>query len=324
MAGLAKMVRAIRKRCQWTRIIVRGDSAFAREEIRVWCEAQKPGVYYCLGLGPNSRLVAMLQDALATARGRRCLTGAPSAREFKDLAYRTRQSWSRSRRGVGKAEVMGGGDNPRFIVTNLPREGFRGEDRERLGAARLYEELDCARGDRENQLKQPVLDWRADRMSTHYWASNPLRLWLATLAYLLLDRMRTLGLRGTELARATAGTIRTRGLKVAAQVRVSGRRIYVQMSSAFVGQDLFRHCARRLAAAFPQPHRRQKSQKPWPQAGAGEGSSKEAPNQGVATAQAPNHRGATAISQNEGSELRADAINPSLRVARHWSMKRPG
>jgi hypothetical protein len=76
-----------------------------------WCKAQKPVVYYCLGLGNNSRLVAMMQDALATARG------APSAREFKDLEYQTRQSWSRSRRVVGKAEVMAGGDNPRFIVT---------------------------------------------------------------------------------------------------------------------------------------------------------------------------------------------------------------
>ena len=215
-----------------------------------WCEAQKPVVYYCLGLGPNSRLVGMIQDALAAARARRCLTGAPSAREFKDLEYQTRQSWSRSRRVVGKAEVMAGGDNPRFIVTNLPQEGFRGEDRERFGAARLYEELYCARGDMENQLKQQVLDLQADRMSTHYLASNQLRLWLATLAYLLLDRMRALGLRGTELARATVGTIRTRVLKVAAQVRVSVRRVYVQMSSAFVGKELFRRCARRLAAEF--------------------------------------------------------------------------
>jgi hypothetical protein len=190
----------------------------------------------------------MIQDALAAARGWRCLTGAPSAREFKELEYRTRQSWSRSRRGVGKAEVMAGGDNPRFIVTNLPQEGFHGEDWERFGAARLYEELYCARGDMENQLKQQVLDLRADRMSTHYWASNQLRLWLATLAYLLLDRMRALGLRGTELARATAGTIRTRVLKVAAQVRVSVRRVYVQMSSAYPLQPLFRLCHERLIA----------------------------------------------------------------------------
>lgn len=247
---LAKLVRAIRKRCKRTRIIVRGDSAFAREEIMVWCERQHPVVYYCLGLGPNARLVEMIQGALAAARARRCLTGADSAREFQELTYQTRRTWSRARRVVAKAEVMAGGDNPRFIVTNLPRQGFRGEDRQRFSAARLYEEFYCARGDMENQLKQQVLDLQADRMSTHYLASNQLRLWLATLAYLLLERMRTLCLRGTELAQATVGTIRTRVLKVAAQVRVSVRRVYVQMSSAFVGQTLFRLCARRLAAVF--------------------------------------------------------------------------
>ena len=215
-----------------------------------WCEAQQPVVYYCVGLGPNSRLVERIGEALMAARARWCLTGAASAREFRDLEYQTRKSWTRSRRVVAKAEVMAGGNNPRFIVTNLPRQGFKGEDRQRLGAARLYEEFYCARGDMENQLKQQVLDLQADRMSTHYLASNQLRLWLATLAYLLLERLRALCLGGTQLASATVGTIRTRLLKVAAQVRVSVRRVYVQMSSAFVGQELFRLCARRLAAAF--------------------------------------------------------------------------
>ena len=250
VVALEKMVRAIRQRCKRARIIVRGDSAFGREELMAWCEAQQPVVYYCVGLGPNSRLVEMVGEALMAARARWCLTGVASAREFRDWEYQTRKSWSRSRRVVAKAEVMVGGNNPRFIVTNLPREGFKGEDRQRFGAARLYEEFYCARGDMENQLKQQVLDLQADRMSTHYLASNQLRLWLATLAYLLLDRMRTLGLGGTPLAVATVGTIRTRLLKVAAQVQVSVRRVYVQMSSAFVGQELFRLCARRLAAAF--------------------------------------------------------------------------
>jgi hypothetical protein len=163
---------------------------------------------------------------------------------------------------VAKAEVMSGGDNPRFIVTNLPQAGFRGEDRERFGAARLYEDFYCARGNMENQLKQQVLDLQADRMSTHYLASNQLRLWFATLAYLLLDRMRTLGLRGTALAQATAGTIRTRVLKVAAQVRVSVRRVYVQMSSAFVGQELFRLCGSRRRSRSPLGGRKPKWRAP--------------------------------------------------------------
>ena len=76
------------------------------------------------------------------------------------------------------------GFNPRFIVTNLPARGFKGEeDKTRFAPVRLYEELYCARGEMENMLKQQTLDLRADRMSTHYLASNQLRLWLATLAY---------------------------------------------------------------------------------------------------------------------------------------------
>jgi len=247
VAALAAIVPAIRQRCKKARLIVRADSAFAREETMAWCEAH--GVYFCVGLGPNARLLAAVEATLAEARARRCLTGAPSARAFKDFDYQTRQSWSRARRVVGKAEVMAAGDNPRFIVTNLPREGFRGEERDRFTAATLYENLYCARGDMENQLKQQVLDLPGDRMSTHDLASNQLRLWLATLAYLLVDRLRSVYLRGTELARATVGTIRVRLLKVAASVTVSVRRIYVRMSSAFVGQELYRQCAWRLGVA---------------------------------------------------------------------------
>ncbi len=245
--ALEAMVPAIRKRCKKARLIVRADSAFAREETMAWCEAHD--VYYCFGLAPNVRLKAELEETLAAARARRCLSGVPSARAFKDFDYQTRQSWSRERRVVGKAEVLAAGDNPRFIVTNLPREGFRGEDRARFAAAALYENFYCARGDMENVLKQQVLDLPGDQMSTRELASNQLRLWLATLAYLLMDRLRSVYLRGTDLARARVGTIRARLLKVAARVTVSVRRVYVQMSSAFVGQDLYRRCARRLGVA---------------------------------------------------------------------------
>jgi len=245
--ALEKIVAAIRRRCRRARIIVRGDSGFCQEEILAWCERQQPVVYYSLGLAKNNVLIETLAGALADARARRCLSGAASARVFVEFEYRTQRSWSRSRRVVGKAEVMAAGDNPRFVVTNLPVEGFQGEeDWERFVPQRLYEELYCARGDMENQLKQQVLDLRADRMSTHYLASNQLRLWLATLGYLLLERVRALGLAGTELGRATVGSVRLKLLKVAAQVRVSVRRVYVQLSSAYPRQELFRLCHRRL------------------------------------------------------------------------------
>ena len=124
-------------------------------------------------------------------------------------------------------------------------------DRERFAPGRLYEELYCARGEMENVLKQQVLDLQADRLSTHHLASNQLRLWLASFAYLLLERLRALGCQGTELARATVGTIRLKLLKVAAQVRVSVRRVHVRLSSAYPLQTLFRLCHARLMRLAP-------------------------------------------------------------------------
>jgi hypothetical protein len=148
---------------------------------------------------------------------------------------------------------MAAGENPRFVVTNLPTEGFAGEqDPTRFLPSRLYEEFSCARGEMENVLKQQVLDLQVDRMSTHYMASNQLRLWLTTFAYLLVERVRALTLVGTELAEATVGTIRLRLLKVAAQVRVSVRRVNVQFSSAYPLQGLFRRTHQALIGLAPE------------------------------------------------------------------------
>jgi hypothetical protein len=244
--ALTQVVAAIRRRCKKARIIVRGDSGFCVEEIMAWGETQ-PEVYYCLGQQKNSVLIGKLTPALVTARMRHCLCGAPSVREFAEFEYQTQKSWSRARRVVGKAEVLAGGDNPRFIVTNLPAQGFQGDgDRQRFTPQRLYEELYCARGEMENVLKQQVLDLEADKLSTHFLASNQLRLWLASFAYLLVERLRALGCHGTELARATVGSLRLKLLKVAARVTVSVRRVYIQLSSAYPRPDLFRLCHARL------------------------------------------------------------------------------
>jgi Transposase DDE domain group 1 len=249
--ALEKIVAAIGKRCRRARILVRGDSGFCREEILAWCEGQ-PKVFYCVGLAKNSVLIEKLGPAMAQARARHCLTGSSSVRVFTEFEYQTLKTWSRSRRVIGKAEVMAEGENPRFVVTNLPAKGFKdNKDKTRFTPARLYEELYCARGDMENMLKQQVLDLQADRMSTHNLASNQFRLWEATFAYLLLERLRTQGLAGTELERATAGSLRLKLLKVAAQVRVSVRRVYVQLSSAYPLQELFGLCQRRLMRLAP-------------------------------------------------------------------------
>ncbi len=244
--ALEKIVPAIRKRCPRARIIVRGDSGFGREEIAAWCEGQ-PQVYYFLGLAKNPVLIEKLGPTMAQARARHCLTGSASVRVFSEFEYRTLESWSCSRRVIGKAEVMNEGENPRFVVTNLPAKGFKDDkDPTRFKPARLYEELYCARGDMENMLKQQVLDLKGDRMSTAHLASNQLRVWESTFAYLLLERVRTQGLGGTELERATVGSVRLKLLKVAAQVRVSVRRVYVQVNGSFALQALFRLCHRRL------------------------------------------------------------------------------
>jgi hypothetical protein len=250
VAALEPIVVAIRRRCQTARLIVRGDSGFCVDELMSWCEAH--GVYYCLGLGKNSVLIEKTQAALADARARHCLTGA-ATRVFRELEYETVSgSWSRARRVIAKAEVSARGDNPRFVVSNLPAGGFEDdEDPTRFAAQRLYEALYCARGEMENVLKQQTLDLAADRMSTHHLASNQLRLWFATFAYLLMERVRALGLCGTELARATMGSVRLKLLKVAAQVRVSVRRVYVQLSRAWPGQEIFRLCHRRLMPPAP-------------------------------------------------------------------------
>jgi Transposase DDE domain group 1 len=249
--ALEKIIAAIRRRCKKARLVVRGDSGFCTEEILVWCEGQRE-VYYCVGLAQNSVLLEKLAPALADARARHCLTGGARARVFAEWEYQTQKSWSRARRVIGKAEVSALGDNPRFLVTNLPAAGFKeDEDRERFKPERLYEEFYCARGQMENVLKQQTLDLAADQMSTHYLGSNQLRLWLATLAYLLLERLRAWGLGGTELARATAGSVRLKLLKIAAQVRMSVRRVYVQLCSACPLQEIFQLCHRRLMKLSP-------------------------------------------------------------------------
>jgi Transposase DDE domain group 1 len=250
--ALEKVVAALRRRCPKVRVILRADANFSRDELMSWCESQK-GVYYVFGFARNENLLKRIEPALVGARMTHCLSGAVSTRRFTEFSYQTARSWDKPRRVIGKAEVTPQREDVRFVVSNLPGEGFEDEpDKTRFDPARLYEELYCGRGEMENVLKQQVLDLQADRMSTHYLASNQLRLWLATLAYLLLDRVRTPGCHGTDLARATAGSVRLKLLKVAAVVRVSVRRVCVQMSSAYPLQNLFKLCQQRLRILLAQ------------------------------------------------------------------------
>ena len=202
-----------------------------------WCEAN--GVDYLLGLAKNKRLLRMIGKPMHEAK-QQCEQTGQAARRFADLDYRTRKSWSRSRRVVAKAEHLPGsrGDNPRFVATSI--------DAEELDAQTLYEDHYCARGDMENRIKEQQLDLFADRTSCATMRANQIRLALSTIAYTLLSALRRLGLKDTPLAAAQCGTIRTRLLKIGARVVVTARKIWVSLSSAFPLQPTFAAAYHRL------------------------------------------------------------------------------
>ena len=221
VAEIERIVGQIRARWPRIKILLRADFGFAREELMAWCEAN--GVDYVFGLARNERLVSVIADDLAAAEAESSARGAP-ARRFADFAWRTLDSWSRDRRVVAKAEHLPQRTNPRFVVTSLPAA--------EIAARALYEEVYCARGDIENRIKEQQLDLFADRTSAATMRANQLRLWFASFAYVLLEALRRIGLRHTQFATATCGTIRLKLLKIGAQVRKSVRRIKIAMASA--------------------------------------------------------------------------------------------
>ena len=209
-----------------------------------WCEANN--VHFVLGLAKNERLKELLADEMDRARRMHEKTDEP-ARRFKNFRYQTLKTWSRSRRVVGKAEQLVGKANPRFVVTSLPIARF--------GAKALYEGLYCARGDMENRIKEQQLGLFADRTSTATMRANQLRLWFASVAYVLVNRFRRVGLAGTAMERAQVGTIRCRLLKIGATVKVSVRRIYIGLSAVFPLQELMARALANIRRAYPRPIR---------------------------------------------------------------------
>jgi Transposase DDE domain group 1 len=238
VAEVARIVAQMRRRWPHVRILLRADSGFAREELMAWCEAN--GVHFLFGLAQNERLVATIAAELARAEARSRRIGKP-ARSFKELTWRTRRSWSRTRRVVAKAEFTSGEANPRFVVTSLKRAECRPKY--------LYEKLYCARGDMENRIKECQLDLYADRTSTATMRANQLRLWFASMAYVLLCAVRRIGLHHTPFADASCGTIRLKLLKIGALVRVSVRRIKIAMASSCPAASAWGTAAVRLNAA---------------------------------------------------------------------------
>jgi hypothetical protein len=235
---VARIVAQIRARWPLVRIVLRADSGFARDALMAWCEAG--GVDYIFGLARNSRLVAAISEELASAALESEATARP-ARRFKDFVWTTRKSWSCERRVIGKAEWTQGEANPRFIVTTLTEQGGDGQ--------KLYEQVYCARGEMENRIKECQLDLFADRTSTATMRANQLRLWFASMAYVLVESIRRLGLQATDLANATCGTIRRKLFKIGALVTISFRRIKFAMASGCPYQRVFAEAHRALSVA---------------------------------------------------------------------------
>jgi hypothetical protein len=233
---LRRIVAQIRSAWPEVRMVVRGDSGFCREELMAWCEAES--VDYLLGLAKNERLKAEIEQERKEAQVQYQESGH-AARRFKEFVYQTRESWSRARRVVAKAEHLEKGENPRFVVTSLRREEWP--------AQALYEEHYCARGDMENRIKEQLMLF-SDRTSTHYLRSNQLRLYFSSVAYVLLQMLRRLGLEGTELAKAQCSSIRLKVLKIGALIRITVRKVWISLAGGYPYVTLFQQVYEKLCA----------------------------------------------------------------------------
>jgi hypothetical protein len=236
---LQRLVKMIRHQWPRVKILIRADSGFCREPLMSWCEAN--GVKYLFGMAKNRRLLKRITRTMKKARLDWASSGR-AARRYIQFTYRTRNSWSRGRRVVAKAEYLDKGENPRFVVSNLSSQEYQAQE--------LYEKLYCARGEMENRIKEQQLYLFADRTSSATMRANQLRLWFSSLAYVILNELRSIGLRGTHMAEATCASMRLKLLKIGAHVKVSVRRVVFSMASGYPDQDLSRSVLENLKQAY--------------------------------------------------------------------------
>ena len=230
-AVLALLVKRLRAAWPEVRIVLRADSGFCRWRMLSWCERRRVG--YIVGLAKNSRINKLAGALIERARDRFDINGRKQ-RLFGNLLYGA-HTWNRRRRVIARIEHGAQGSNPRYVVTNLPGR-----------SKRLYEKVYCARGEMENRIKEQ-LGLFADRTSCHHWWPNQFRLLLSSLAYVLIEAIRRLGLKGTELARAQVSTIRLKLLKIGAVILRNTRRVRFLLASGYPYQKLFWLAAERLA-----------------------------------------------------------------------------
>ena len=245
IAHLERIVPILKKKFPGTEILLRGDSGFCRREIMEWCEAEKNRIYYLLGLAKNNILNGIISREMAVAKGLHAYEESEEpGRVFTEFYYTTKSgSWDgKRRRIIAKAEYLDKGPNPRFVVTNYPDTKYEAKE--------LYEITYCGRGEMENRIKEQQLCLFADRTSSHFMKANNLRLWFSSIGYVLMDAIRTLGLKGTEMSQSLCSTIRLKLFKIGAIVRVSVRRVHLAMSSAYPYPTLYNKVQQNLLAVL--------------------------------------------------------------------------
>jgi hypothetical protein len=224
---VSRIVTQLRRRWPEVSIVLRADSGFCREELMAWCEQNH--VDYLFGLARNKRLQKIVGAQMQQARALHQSTGK-AARVFAEFSYQTHKSWSCARRVVAKAEYLDKGENPRFVVTSITPDKW--------AAQQLYEQFYCARGEMENRIKEQMCLF-ADRLSTDEMKGNQLRLYFSALAYTMMEALRRLALKGTDWAQAQVDTIRLKLFKIGAILRISVRRVVLQLSSAYPWKGIF-------------------------------------------------------------------------------------
>jgi len=231
-AVIKLLVGRLRQAWPKVRIIVRGDSGFCRQRLLRWCERNDVG--YVIGVARNTRLHKRVEfwERRLEAAFKKSGEKQRVIREFRYAA----DSWNIERRLITRLEFGDQGINPRFVVTNLD-----------LPADALYDGLYCLRGEAENRIKETQLDLFGTRASCHKFHANWLRLMFAGLAYTLIQRLRDVALVGTELARATAASIRVKLLKIGAAILRNTRRISIMLASHHPLRNAFLTAAQALA-----------------------------------------------------------------------------
>jgi hypothetical protein len=231
LTEIQRIVTQVRAVWPEVKIVLRGDSGFCRNELMSWCENNQ--VDFVFGLARNQKLRKIIGAQIHQATQEWNRTGKP-ARVFTEFAYQAKKTkkggWDCGRRVVAKAEHIAEKENPRFVVTSLRREQWAAQE--------LYEGLYCARGDMENRIKEQFSLF-ADRVSAETMRANQMRLYLSTMAYVLVSGLRRLGLQATELAQAQIATIRTKLLKIGTQIRITVRKVWVSMASRYPWQNLY-------------------------------------------------------------------------------------